>query len=83
MSGSRVRPERPSSRLWSGSSEVEKVGEDLSHLGERLWADVADRFSEPLDSDRSDVLALRRGHRFEPVVRVGFDGYLGPVSADG
>jgi hypothetical protein len=43
---------RPRSLLRVGSSEVEKVGEDVPHLVQHLWAHVADRLSEPLDTDR-------------------------------
>ncbi len=64
-------------------SEVEEVGEDLAHLGERPRADVADRTGEPFDGDCADVLALRPGDRLEPVARIGFDGHLGPLAADG
>jgi hypothetical protein len=47
----------------------------LTHLGERLRSDVADRCSEPLEADRMDVLGT--GPRRPPRARfgVGSNGY--------
>jgi len=66
-------------RLWSGTSEVEKVGEALAHHIQHLRPNVADRVSQPLDSDHPDVLALRCGDHLETVARIRLDGHLGPV----
>jgi hypothetical protein len=41
----------------------------LTHLGERLRSDVADRSSEPLEADRMDVLGT--GPRRPPRARFG------------
>jgi hypothetical protein len=54
MSGTGSRASRTSSRLWSGSSEIEEIGEDLAHLVQHLRAHVVDRFSEPV-SMRSTI----------------------------